>query len=96
MFYDKYRFTNFRNLYDIYSTPVIYILDKNKKNYCKNEIGNGGRLRNFIEFERSKEKKIMVKKNPSIFRSISIFAGSVSFSQGYRIENTKLHPLSKY
>ena len=29
--YDKYYFTNFRNNYDIYSTPTIYLLDKNKK-----------------------------------------------------------------
>lgn len=29
--YDKYYFTDFRNKYDIYSTPTIYILDKNKK-----------------------------------------------------------------
>ena len=29
--YDKYYFTNFRNNYDIYSTPTIYLLDENKK-----------------------------------------------------------------
>ena len=29
--YDKYHFSNFRNLYDIYSTPTIYLLDKDKK-----------------------------------------------------------------
>ncbi len=29
--YDKFHFSNFRNLYDIYSTPVIYLLDKDKK-----------------------------------------------------------------
>lgn len=29
--YDKYYFTNFRNNYDIYSTPTIYLVDKNKK-----------------------------------------------------------------
>jgi|YNPMSStandDraft_1061717.scaffolds.fasta_scaffold00378_16 peroxiredoxin len=33
--WDKYNFTNFRNLYDIYSTPVIYILDKQKKIIAK-------------------------------------------------------------
>jgi thiol-disulfide isomerase/thioredoxin/adenylate kinase family enzyme len=33
--WDKYNFTNFRNLYDIYSTPVIYILDRNKKIIAK-------------------------------------------------------------
>jgi thiol-disulfide isomerase/thioredoxin len=29
--YDKYQFTNFRNLYDIYATPTIYVLEKTKK-----------------------------------------------------------------
>jgi len=29
--YDKYYFTDFRNTYDIYSTPTIYLLDKDKK-----------------------------------------------------------------
>jgi hypothetical protein len=29
--YDKYYFTNFRNNYDIYSTPTIYLLNKDKK-----------------------------------------------------------------
>ena len=29
--FDKYYFTDFRNKYDIYSTPTIYLLDKNKK-----------------------------------------------------------------
>ncbi|MBN2669289.1 MAG: redoxin domain-containing protein [Bacteroidales bacterium] len=29
--YDKYYFTNFRNKYDIYSTPTLYLLDKDKK-----------------------------------------------------------------
>ncbi len=53
--YDKYRFTNFRNLYDIYSTPVIYILDKNKKIIAK-RIGVE-QIEKFIEFERNKEKK---------------------------------------
>lgn len=33
--YDKYNFSNFRNLYDIYSTPTIYLLDKNKKIIAK-------------------------------------------------------------
>ncbi len=27
--------SNFRNLYDIYATPVIYVLDKNKKILAK-------------------------------------------------------------
>lgn len=29
--YDKYNFSDFRNTYDIYSTPTIYILDKDKR-----------------------------------------------------------------
>ena len=29
--YDKYQFTNFRMLYNIFATPSIYLLDKNKK-----------------------------------------------------------------
>lgn len=33
--WDQYNFTNFRLLYDIYSTPTIYILDKNKKIIAK-------------------------------------------------------------
>jgi thiol-disulfide isomerase/thioredoxin len=48
--YDKYHFTNFRNLYDIYSTPVIYILDKNKKILAK-RIGVD-QIEKFIEFQK--------------------------------------------
>ncbi len=33
--YDPYNKSNFRNNYDIYSTPVIYILDKDKKILAK-------------------------------------------------------------
>ena len=33
--YDPYNRSNFRNNYDIYSTPVIYILDKDKKILAK-------------------------------------------------------------
>lgn len=29
--YDKYYFTDFRDKYDVYSTPTIYLLDENKK-----------------------------------------------------------------
>ncbi len=29
--YDKYQLTNFRMLYNVYATPSIYLLDKNKK-----------------------------------------------------------------
>ncbi len=33
--YDKYNFTNFRYYYDIHSTPIIYLLDKDKKIVAK-------------------------------------------------------------
>lgn len=33
--FDPYQNTNFRTLYDIYSTPVAYLLDKNKKIIAK-------------------------------------------------------------
>lgn len=33
--YDPYNISNFRDLYDIYSTPVIYLLDKDKKIVAK-------------------------------------------------------------
>ncbi|WP_075602825.1 TlpA family protein disulfide reductase [Saccharicrinis aurantiacus] len=33
--YDPYNQSNFRNLYDIYSTPVIYVLDKDKNIVAK-------------------------------------------------------------
>lgn len=33
--FDPYQNTNFRTLYDIYSTPVAYVLDKNKKIIAK-------------------------------------------------------------
>ena len=33
--YDPYYISNFRDLYDIYSTPVIYMLDKDKKIVAK-------------------------------------------------------------
>ncbi|HOS84619.1 MAG TPA: thioredoxin-like domain-containing protein [Bacteroidales bacterium] len=33
--FDPYQNTNFRQLYDIYSTPVSYVLDKNKKIIAK-------------------------------------------------------------
>ncbi len=33
--FDRYNFSNFRNFYDIYSTPVIYLLNKNKKIIAK-------------------------------------------------------------
>lgn len=33
--FDRYNLSNFRNFYDIYSTPVIYLLDKDKKIIAK-------------------------------------------------------------
>ncbi|MFQ3575320.1 MAG: redoxin domain-containing protein [Cytophagales bacterium] len=33
--WDKYTYTDFRKMWDIYSTPVIYIVDKNKKIIAK-------------------------------------------------------------
>jgi thiol-disulfide isomerase/thioredoxin len=33
--YDQYMITNFRNNYDIYSTPTLYLLDKDKKIIAK-------------------------------------------------------------
>lgn len=33
--YDPYQYSNFRNLYDVYSTPTPYVLDKDKKIIAK-------------------------------------------------------------
>lgn len=33
--YDPYQFSNFRNLYDVYSTPTPYVLDKDKRIIAK-------------------------------------------------------------
>lgn len=33
--YDPYNLSNFRNLYDVFSTPIIYILDKDKRILAK-------------------------------------------------------------
>ncbi len=52
--WDRYNFTNFRNLYDIYSTPVIYILDKNKKIIAK-RIGVE-QIEKFIQHHRKNNK----------------------------------------
>lgn len=52
--WDKYNFTNFRNLYDIYSTPTIYVLDKDKKIIAK-RIGVE-HIEKFINFHRKKVK----------------------------------------
>ncbi len=52
--WDKYHFTNFRNLYDIYSTPTIYILDKDKKIIAK-RIGVD-QIEKFIQYHRKNPK----------------------------------------
>ena len=54
--WDSYTATDFKNIYDIYSTPVVYLLDENKRilakrigveqledfydNYFKDKLGN--------------------------------------------------------
>ncbi len=53
--YDPYYRSNFRNLYDVYSTPTIYVLDKDKKIVGK-RIGVE-QLPGFIDFELKKEGK---------------------------------------
>ncbi len=52
---DPYYRTNFRNLYDVYSTPTIYVLDKNKKIVGK-RIG-AEQLPGFIDFELKQQEK---------------------------------------
>ncbi len=52
--WDRYNFTNFRNLYDVYSTPTIYILDKNKKIIAK-RIGVE-QIEKFIQFQKKSNK----------------------------------------
>lgn len=52
--WDKYNFSNFRNLYDIYSTPVIYLLDKDKKIIAKRiSIEN---IEKLLEYQLNSEK----------------------------------------
>ena len=51
---DLYNNTNFRNYYDIYSTPVIYLLDENKHIIAKRL--DTDKVRDFIENEEKKEK----------------------------------------
>ncbi len=51
---DLYNNTNFRNFYDIYSTPVIYLLDAEKRILAKRL--DTEKVRDFIE-HLSKEKK---------------------------------------
>jgi thiol-disulfide isomerase/thioredoxin len=52
--YDPYNRTNFRDLYDIYSTPTVYVLDKNKKIIGK-RIGIE-QLPGFIEYQLKNNK----------------------------------------
>lgn len=52
---DLYNNTNFRNYYDIYSTPVIYLLDENKHIIAKRL--DTEKIRDFIANEEKKGKK---------------------------------------
>jgi len=51
---DLYNNTNFRNFYDIFSTPVIYLLDAEKRILAKRL--DTEKVRDFIQ-HHSKEKK---------------------------------------
>lgn len=51
---DLYNNTNFRNYYDIYSTPVIYLFDDQKRIIAKRL--DTDKVRDFIENEEKKEK----------------------------------------
>jgi thiol-disulfide isomerase/thioredoxin len=53
--YDPYGFSNFRNNYDIYSTPVIYILDKEKRIIAKRI--DVDQITSFLEFDRKRRAK---------------------------------------
>ncbi|OYU96403.1 MAG: hypothetical protein CFE21_08380 [Bacteroidetes bacterium B1(2017)] len=53
--YDPNNETNFRRLYDIYSTPVIYLLDENKKIIAKRL--NVEQLKDFIKDTEKKNGK---------------------------------------
>ena len=52
---DLYNNTNFRNYYDIYSTPVIYLLDENKHIIAKRL--DTEKIRDFISNEEKKASK---------------------------------------
>jgi thiol-disulfide isomerase/thioredoxin len=45
--YDPLNETNFRQYYDVYSTPVLYIIDKNKKVIAKRIAAE--KIKSFIE-----------------------------------------------
>jgi peroxiredoxin len=51
---DLYNNTRFRSYYDIYSTPVIYLLDSRKRIIAKRL--DVDKLKDFIEFEEKKKK----------------------------------------
>lgn len=53
--YDPYGFTDFRNNYDIYSTPVIYILDRDKRIIAKRIDVDS--ITKFLDYQREKQKK---------------------------------------
>ena len=59
--YDKYYFTNFRNNYDIYSTPTIYLLNKEKKIIGKRLAV--GQIEQMIYGMEGKEAPIHEKKD---------------------------------
>ncbi|MDP3927889.1 MAG: DUF5106 domain-containing protein [Bacteroidota bacterium] len=52
--YDPNNETNFRKLYDIYSTPVLYLLDENKKIIAKRL--NVEQVKEFIQEQENKNK----------------------------------------
>jgi thiol-disulfide isomerase/thioredoxin len=52
--YDPNNETNFRKLYDIYSTPVLYLLDENKRIIAKRL--NVDQVKEFIQEQESKRK----------------------------------------
>jgi hypothetical protein len=47
-------FTDFRNTFDVYSTPIVYILDKNKRIIGKRIPVD--KIQEFIEFTEKKSK----------------------------------------
>ena len=54
--YDKYQFTNFRKLYNVYATPSIYLLDKNKKIIGK-KLGSAQVEKFLLNIDRIKKGK---------------------------------------
>ncbi len=53
--YDLYHLSKYRDLYDISSTPVIYLLDEKKEIIAK-RIGHDN-IKDFIHFLEKKEKQ---------------------------------------